>query len=64
MKTYIAYIWKYNHEKVARMSRSGESLPDFKARVSNIFPTFEDWHIQFSEFNEIQFYQFRDPSMS
>ena len=56
MKTYIAYIWKYNHEKVARMSRSGESLPDFKARVSNIFPTFEDWHIQFSEFNEIQFY--------
>ena len=53
MKQYIAYIWKYNHEKVARMSRNGESLSDFKARVSNIFPAFEDWHVQFSEFNEI-----------
>lgn len=50
---YICYIWKYNCDSTAMLSRDGESFEDFKHRVAYICPLSEGYHYKFSEFKEI-----------
>lgn len=50
---YICYIWKYNNNKSAILSRDNESFEDFKKRVQSIYPHTEGWHWRYSEFKEI-----------
>lgn len=50
---YIVYAWKYDYTRTAALSREGETLEEFKKRVSDIFPHTEGWHCQLSEFKEI-----------
>ena len=50
MKSYIAFIWKHGEENTAHVSRNEETLSDFQKRIFNVFPSFENWHVQFSEF--------------
>lgn len=50
---YICYIWKYNHNNTAILSRDNESLENFKKRVKEIYSYSEDYHHRFSEFKEI-----------
>ena len=53
MITYIVYLWKYNSESTAMLSRNGESLKEFKKRAMDIYPYMEGWHHRYSEFKEI-----------
>lgn len=53
MKSYIAFIWRHYDETRARVSRDGETLSEFKTRVFNVFPSYENWHAQFSEFKAL-----------
>ena len=50
---YICYIWKYNCDSYAMLSRDEESFEDFKQRVKSICPHAEGYHHRFSEFKEI-----------
>jgi hypothetical protein len=50
---YICRIWAHNKDSYCLLSRGNEELKDFKVRVSNIYPDFEGWHYQYSEFKEI-----------
>ncbi len=47
----MQYIWKYNQNSHAILSREGESFENFKTRVQSIYPYFEGW--RYSEFKEI-----------
>lgn len=53
MITYIVYLWKYNNNSHAMLSRDGESFEEFKNRVKTIYPYMEGWHHRYSEFKEI-----------
>lgn len=52
-KKYICYAWKYNADRSAIFSRDGEDFEKFKDRAYYIYPIFEGWHCQFSEWKEI-----------
>lgn len=47
------YLWKYNNNSHAMLSRDGESFEEFKNRVQTIYPYMEGWHHRYSEFKEI-----------
>lgn len=55
MEQYICYLWRYDHNNTAFLSRfnEGEDLKAFKTRMQTNFPIEKGYHHTFSIFKEI-----------